>query len=544
MTAHPGQKRKLTLAILARNCAEELSETLVSLRNVADEILVLDTGSTDDTASIAEKLGAKVYHRPWEDSFSAARNHLQIRASGDFILWMDAGETLSRDHATLLREFVNEEAQVNSAYQLRISMPRVNEFSAGEQVARIRLIPNRPGLLWTGLVRESLERSLFSFGMEVEPLPIVMERSAREQDAARRMQKARRNVELADLQIARGGPTADMYNCLGEALQTRGQYQEAAKYYQQAKELATKESTELLESYYGMLACLDYVCELPMPDRDLGTPAAAGREGPARETQIAICLEAMESFPLDAQLLVALGGYLQSVGKCELAQRSYEVAFEHGQITTELWYLPDIREIAATGKAVSLRSMGRDSEATTWLCAAQKELPHSVRLGQLALDAQVSEGNAAEALAIAYGLPGTFPQRELVPTAVEGAVLAWRGSWQEAIQPLQRAFSGGLRQRWSIRWYAKTLCATGDVAKCDEVLSIWESIEPNHPEQTRLREQVRHSAQITATKRAGFQRVDPGQTGTMPQHFGNRVPSNANQVVGHTNYLGTPPNGQ
>lgn len=536
MTSRPAQKRKLTLAILARNCAEELSETLVSLRNFVDEAIVLDTGSTDDTAAIAEKLGAQVYHRPWDQNFSAARNHLQIRASGDFVLWMDAGETLSRDQAELLREFVNQDAQVNSAYQLRIRMPRVSEFSAGEQIAKIRLIPNRPGLLWQGLVRENLERSLFSFGMSVEPLPLEIDRGIRERDAGRRTAKAQRNMELADLQIAKSGPSAEMYNCLGEALQTCGKHGEAARYYEQAKQLAADESPELLEAYYGMLACLDYATESSVQAASHSADAIAN----VRELQVAKCLEAMEIYPLDAQLLVALGGYLQSTGKCDLAQRSYEVAFEHGQVVSELWHLSDIREIAAAGKCVSLRSMDQEAEATLWLCQAQKELPHSIRLGQMALDAQINSGNGAEALTIAYSLPASFPNRDLIPAAVEGAVLAWRGNWQTALELLQRSFDGGLRQRWALRWYAKTLCAVGDIALCDQVLKAWEAVEPNHPEQSRLREQVRHSAQVAASRRSPQQRVDQPQIGMVPPHVANRVPGSANQVAGHSNYTGRP----
>src|SRR5436190_13853522 len=90
-------KRRLSIAIIARNAAEGLAETLVSVRNLADEIVVLDTGSSDETPMIAERLGAKLHRRPWEESFAAARNTCLTLVSGDWVLWLDAGERLEKE---------------------------------------------------------------------------------------------------------------------------------------------------------------------------------------------------------------------------------------------------------------------------------------------------------------------------------------------------------------------------------------------------------------------------------------------------------------
>ena len=94
MSEQSGQKRRLSVAIIARNAAEALAETLVSVRNLADEIVVLDTGSSDETPMIAERLGAKLHRRPWEESFAAARASLAKRWTNSWFLASSGGSSL------------------------------------------------------------------------------------------------------------------------------------------------------------------------------------------------------------------------------------------------------------------------------------------------------------------------------------------------------------------------------------------------------------------------------------------------------------------
>ena len=68
---------------------------LNSLSPVADEMIVVDTGSTDKTKEIAEAFGARIYDFEWIDDFSAARNYSLSQAQGDWILVMDADEVIS-----------------------------------------------------------------------------------------------------------------------------------------------------------------------------------------------------------------------------------------------------------------------------------------------------------------------------------------------------------------------------------------------------------------------------------------------------------------
>jgi len=354
------QPRGLCVAIIARNAAALVHETLESVRNLAAEIVVLNSGSHDTTAEAAAIGGGRVISYVWDDNFAAARNALLPHIRSPWILWLDAGETLLAGDVLLLREFVEQYADDSHAYYLRIATPPAEGQIGGEQIARLRLHANRPGLIFHGRVRESLQRSLTAFNIEVEHLPLTIQRGSREHDAQVKIERARRNVRLADLQIAQKGPTADMLNCLGEAHQALGDHQLAQQHYRRAQELAAANSTEMLEAYYGLLTCI---------------------HGPdAASEQMQLCLAAIEQFSLDAQLLCALGGYLQNTQRLELAIRSFSLAAEHGQVNSLLWHLPEIREIAISCHSQLLQQQGQIEAAVRTLEQGLARYPQSQRL--------------------------------------------------------------------------------------------------------------------------------------------------------------------
>ncbi|SDM52793.1 glycosyltransferase [Acetanaerobacterium elongatum] len=98
---------RLSVCMITKNEEEFLDRCLSSVSAVADEIIIADTGSTDDTVQIAKKHGATVYPIKWRNSFSAARNLSISKASGDWILLLDADEVLEETDIPLLREFMN-----------------------------------------------------------------------------------------------------------------------------------------------------------------------------------------------------------------------------------------------------------------------------------------------------------------------------------------------------------------------------------------------------------------------------------------------------
>ncbi len=138
------ERPRLTVAMIVRDAADVLADTLDSVRAIADEIVVMDTGSCDETMTIARRGADIVDQIEWQDSFADARNECLQRATGDWVLWLEAGETLNDTAAQQLRNFVDEAADRNKAYLLLIQRPSASGANCADQIGQLRLVPNRP----------------------------------------------------------------------------------------------------------------------------------------------------------------------------------------------------------------------------------------------------------------------------------------------------------------------------------------------------------------------------------------------------------------
>jgi O-antigen biosynthesis protein len=114
----PKKAKTLSACIIAKNEEENLPRCLVNLQPIADEIILVDTGSTDRTKEIAFAFGAQVFDFPWTDDFSLARNFSLSEANGQWILVHDADEIISpRDYDTL-RAIIHKKVSKPVAYIL------------------------------------------------------------------------------------------------------------------------------------------------------------------------------------------------------------------------------------------------------------------------------------------------------------------------------------------------------------------------------------------------------------------------------------------
>jgi glycosyltransferase involved in cell wall biosynthesis len=119
----------LSLAMIVKNEEATLGHCLASVRGLVDEIVVVDTGSTDGTLALAEAHGAKITQFPWIDDFAAARNESLRRCTGDWVLVLDADEAVdSKDHS-LIRQAIRKDRP--AAYRLLLR----NYFLDGNQTS-------------------------------------------------------------------------------------------------------------------------------------------------------------------------------------------------------------------------------------------------------------------------------------------------------------------------------------------------------------------------------------------------------------------------
>ncbi|MCC9609238.1 glycosyltransferase [Blastopirellula sp. JC732] len=455
MEANP---RKLSVAMIVRDAAEALAATLDSIQQIADQIVVVDTGSQDNTLALAQARGVTAISHPWQDSFSEARNFALSQVTGDWVLWLDAGETLDAIDAQELRAFVNEGADAAMAYVMIVKVPQTAGGIGSEQIGKIRLFPNNGQIRFEGRVRETPILSLAECEMQLDALPFPIRRSHLEHDPQRKSRKAVRDVQLVNLEIHEVGPSARLLICMAEAMQALGDHQNALTFYQQAGQLAEPNSTESLEAYYGVLTAYD-------------------EQEDGLDKQIQTCLAALEYYPLDAQLLCAMGGYLQSQGHLELAIRSFETAYKYGQINPETWHIEDIDQIAVSCFALATQLAGQPEEAEKILNEALAEHPLSIRLRRQIIDMHVKYARRTEAMEHVQLLPESFPNREAYRSAVRGATAAAQKNWVAARPYLETAFRNGCREALCLRWLSVTLLALGMQNEAIEILNVWRSID-------------------------------------------------------------------
>ena len=95
----------ISLAMIVKNEEKYLDRCLKSAAYMVDEIVVVDTGSTDRTVEIASGYGARIYHFEWIDDFAAARNYSLEHVTGDWVLVLDADQYFVEDFSAAIKEF-------------------------------------------------------------------------------------------------------------------------------------------------------------------------------------------------------------------------------------------------------------------------------------------------------------------------------------------------------------------------------------------------------------------------------------------------------
>lgn len=146
----------LTVLVIARNEASVIGRCLSSLPP-HDELIVVDTGSSDDTCEIAKSYGAKIAQFTWTNNFADARNFAESLATGDYVLWIDADEILAEGHQ-LIRDTVDEGKVISLRPAICVLIPPDGELS--RPFLRQDLLHKRGSHEWRGAIHEWTEGTL------------------------------------------------------------------------------------------------------------------------------------------------------------------------------------------------------------------------------------------------------------------------------------------------------------------------------------------------------------------------------------------------
>lgn len=194
---------KLSACTITKNEAENIKKSIDSYKDFVDEIIVVDTGSIDDTVKIAKEAGANVFNYEWKNDFAAAKNFALDKCSGDWIVFLDADEWFDKDTAKNIKNAINK--TINSGYSA-ISCRLVNFADENEVLevgCTLRVFKNDKNIRFERAIHEVLTDK--NKGTPIESLYsdlIVINHSGYMRKILKT--KAERNKSLLDKAYANG----------------------------------------------------------------------------------------------------------------------------------------------------------------------------------------------------------------------------------------------------------------------------------------------------------------------------------------------------
>ncbi len=227
---------KLSVALIVKDEEKNLPQCLESVRGLADEIIIVDTGSTDKTKMIAAKFTDKIFDFIWKDDFAAARNEALAHATGDWILIVDADEIIAAEDHSKIKEAINN--WEISGYQIltrnytnatsmtgwqpcALADPYAQSYAGWFPSLKVRLFQRQEETQFEGRIHEMIDASIARNGGKLAVLPLpVHHYGGEEKDPA----KVQRYLELSRKKVLENPADAKAYFELGVLYKESGNY--------------------------------------------------------------------------------------------------------------------------------------------------------------------------------------------------------------------------------------------------------------------------------------------------------------------------------
>jgi glycosyltransferase involved in cell wall biosynthesis len=214
----------ISLCMIVKNEAETIERCLRSVENAIDEIIIVDTGSTDQTKEIVRQFTDKIYDFPWIDDFAAARNAAFSHASQEYILWLDADDVLLPNDLQKLLLLKQSADRTVDSYIMNYNVSFDESGNVVSILGRNRLVKRAKHFEWIGPVHECLV-----VGGKVAKTDIGVTHKKEHHDTYDR------NLKIYENRLAKGEKfsSRDLYYYANE-LNDHQRYEKAIEYYRKA----------------------------------------------------------------------------------------------------------------------------------------------------------------------------------------------------------------------------------------------------------------------------------------------------------------------
>lgn len=246
-------KKTISLCLIVKNEAENLVKCIKSVRNLTQEIIVNDTGSTDNTISLAKEQKALVFQTNWENDFSKARNFSIAQARSDYILIMDADETINQKDLSKIFDLIEKKPKSAFSFPTRNYLkindipdcqPCLGEYPEEEKgyfgwvkSDKVRLFPNGLDIYFQNKIHEIVEPSLVKANINILNADVPIHHFGYSKPAEHQKEKAKMHQEILKEQIKQTPNNPKFHYDLGFIFLKKENYTEALPYFNQALEL-------------------------------------------------------------------------------------------------------------------------------------------------------------------------------------------------------------------------------------------------------------------------------------------------------------------
>lgn len=293
--------------MIVRDSSRTLGACLQSAKPWVDEIIIVDTGSVDDTINIARRYGARIAEFPWCDDFSAARNASVKQATGEWIFWMDSDDTIDPANGQKLRNLVrHSHPPANMGFILQVHCPgstTAGPYATATVVDHVKVFRNIPGIEFSGRIHEQVLPAIRRLGGEVTWTDIFVVHSGSDVTPEGRVRKQERDIRILQLELSETpDSTFTLFN-VGMTLLDAGHPAEALNALCRSLQLASSGESHLRKLYAFIVQ--------------------AYTELERRETALWTCLQGLRVCPDDPELVFRRAVLEQSLGQLDQAEASY-----------------------------------------------------------------------------------------------------------------------------------------------------------------------------------------------------------------------------
>lgn len=227
----------LSLCMIVKNEQENLPRCLESVKDIVDEMIIVDTGSTDETVKIAEEFGAKVFHFPWNGSFSDARNVSLRNAGCDWILLMDADDELEKTQRQEVLSLADKN-EADAYFFLTVSYLGEKPGNEVMNNLNVRLLKNGKGYFFSSPIHEQIYSNI----MAINPNALILNKDIKVyhygylNKNVLYQDKRNRNIGILEKELEQNpGYVFALFN-LGNEYFAMGNYLKALEYYEASHE--------------------------------------------------------------------------------------------------------------------------------------------------------------------------------------------------------------------------------------------------------------------------------------------------------------------